>query len=851
MKKIILIDGNNLMFRSFYATFYSGANMKNSEGLPTNALFGFASMINKIIKEENPSYVAVAFDIGKNFRKKEFDFYKEGRQKTPDELKVQMPIARKLLTAMGIKYLELEPYEADDIIGSLVKMCENDKDFDATIISSDKDLLQLINYETDVKLLKQTGYIRYTESSFRKEYGVDPINMIDLKGLMGDSSDNIPGVAGIGEKTAIKLLSEYKTIENLYDNIDSIKGSLHDKLVNGKDSAFMSKKIATIYKDVPLNISLEDLKYNGPDNDKLYEIYSYLEFNSLLNSVQTSNNKKDIDYIKVSDNINVVLEDIVALYIECNNENYIMGDIIGAYLYDGKFYYYFDKDNIERLKSIIVNKNIITFDYKKDSYLLNMEFNYLYDVSLLLYLSGQNVKDDVSAVSLKYNYDILTLANILKSKDENVIIQNGLLKADFLFNCFQSIYEDVKKDGQESLYQNIEKPLTYVLSSMEKEGIKVDFSVLESQKEIIDLKLNEIIYKIYEYAGEEFNISSPKQLSHILFEKMALAKGKKNKTSFKTDVATLEKLLDVHPIIGYILDYRNLTKLKSTYIDGLKEYILSDNKIHSIFKQTVARTGRLSSTNPNLQNIPVKDEFGRSIRKAFLPSNDLFLSLDYSQIELRVLADASNCKAMIDTFNNNGDIHTKVASDIHNIKEEEVTPAQRSAAKSVIFGIVYGISGYGLKENLHITKKEADHFINKYYELYPEVRNYMDKEIKFAKENGYILTKYGRKRYINEINDSNFMVRNTGERMAINSPIQGTAADIIKMAMIKINDKMKNDNFKSKLVLQIHDELIFDVVKEEKDKLLKLVKDIMENIVKLKVPLKVSVAEGKSWYELK
>lgn len=849
MKKLILIDGNNLMFRSYYATFYSGAAMKNSKGLPTNALFSFVSMINKIIKEENPLYIVVAFDIGKNFRKKEFSFYKEGRQNTPDELKLQMPYARKILSAMGIKYLELEPYEADDIIGTLVKMTENDEDFDSTIISSDKDLLQLINFETDVKLLKQTGYIRFNEKSFKEEYGIDPINIIDLKALMGDSSDNIPGVKGIGEKTALKLLREYKTIENLYDNIESIKGSVHDKLVTYKDDAFMSKKIATIYRDVPLEIDLNDLKYNGPDNQKLYDVYSELEFNSLLSSIHKENANEKINYINVDEKINVVLTDIVALYLEADSDNYTKANILSACLYDGKFYYYFSKDNLKYLN--LSGKKVISYDSKKDSYLLGKKIDTQIDYSIISYLNGYNVKDDISLISLKYGYEIHTYNNLLKLYENEEYIQNELLKVKFMYEKSDDIINELKRNDEQNVYETIELPLSKVLCKMEQNGILVNAKELDSQKDIIESRLNDIIDKIYEYAGETFNISSPKQLSYILFEKMVLGKGKKNKTSFKTDEATLEKLRSAHPIIDLILEYRGLMKLKSTYIEGLKDYIQSDNKIHTIFKQTVARTGRLSSVHPNLQNIPVKDDFGKSIRKAFLPSNDLLLSLDYSQIELRILADMADSKTMIDTFNRNEDIHTKVAADIHGKDISEVTKKERSAAKAVIFGIVYGISGFGLGENLNISKKEADAFIEKYYLLYPEVKVYMEKMINFAKENGYVYTKYGRKRTISEISDANFMVRKSGERMAINTPIQGTAADIIKMAMIKIDEIFEKEKFESKLILQIHDELIFDVKKEELEKIVDIVKYEMENIVTLKVPLKVSTDTGCNWYELK
>ena len=848
MKKIILIDGNNLMFRSYYATFYSGANMKNSKGLPTNALFSFVNMINKIIKEENPSYIAVAFDIGKNFRKKQYSFYKEGRQNTPDELKMQMPYARKILSAMGIKYLELEPYEADDIIGTLVKMCEEDKDFDATIISSDKDLLQLINFETDVKLLKQTGYIRYNEKTFIKDYKIKPINMIDLKSLMGDSSDNIPGVKGIGEKGALKLLEKYSTLENVYDNIDEIKGSVHDKLVTYKDDAFVSKKLATIYKDVPLDITLNDLKYEGNNEPVLCDIYKELEFTSLLNGLNTLKEKEKISYINADENINVITNDKVALYVECDSDDYPNANILCASIYDGKRFYYFSKDNLKYLN--LSNKKVISYDSKKDAYLLNQDLDVTTDYILVCYLNGLNVKDDISFISIKYGYEIASFSSLLKMGEED-FIQNELLKVKFMYEKENDILSELKENKQNDIYNNIELPLSKVLLKMEKNGMKVSKEILNKEKENIDIRLNEVTNKIYEYAGENFNISSPKQLSSILFEKMMIGKGKKNKTSYKTDEATLEKLIDVHPIINLILEYRGLAKLKSTYIDGLKEYISTDNKIHTIFKQTVARTGRLSSVHPNLQNIPVKTEEGKQIRKAFLPSNDVFLSLDYSQIELRILASVASCKPMIDTFMHDGDIHTKVAADIHGKDIKDVTKKERSAAKAVIFGIVYGISGFGLGENLHISKKEADEFIEKYYKLYPEVKTYMDSMIKYAKENGFVYTNYGRKRVISEINDANFMVRKAGERMAINTPIQGTSADIIKMAMIKIDEILEKEDLQSKLVLQIHDELIFDVKNEELDKIIKLAKYEMENIVKLAVPLKVSTDTGKNWYELK
>ncbi|MBE6155726.1 MAG: DNA polymerase I [Firmicutes bacterium] len=851
MKKIVLIDGNNLMFRSYYATAYNGNMMRNSKDFPTNALYGFTSMINKIIAEESPAYMAVAFDIGKNFRKQEFAFYKEGRNTTPEELKMQMPIARKLLDAMGIKHLELEPYEADDIIGSLVQMASEDSDFDATIISSDKDLLQLINYETDVKLLKQTGYIRYNEKSFFEDYGIEPIKIIDLKALMGDASDNIPGVKGIGEKTALKLLVEYGSLENIYDNLDSIKGSVHDKLVNDKENAFMSKKIATIYTHVPLDIRLEDLKYDGPNYEELKNVYRDLEFHSFLKGIDIHKEKKDIQYITVTEDINVVLKDEVALYIMLDNEVYTKANVIGASVTDGKYTYYFSPEHFSKLNEILKNKKVITYDHKKNLYFLDSDLKAYDDLMISSYLLNYNVKDDLAFLAGLLGENIEYQANLLKNNDLKEFIHNIVLRVNFIYEYHHVLKEKLETENLIELYEKVELPLINVLAKMEKFGVQIDSDVLIKQGVEISTKLAELTSKIYEYAGEEFNIASVKQLGEVLFDKMQIAKGKKNKTGYKTDVATLEKLKDEHPIINLILEYRNLAKLKSTYIDGLQTCINADKKIHTIFKQTIARTGRLSSIEPNLQNIPVREEQGRKIREAFIPSNDLFLSCDYSQIELRLLAHIADCPSMIETFKNDGDIHTKVASDINGVEVSEVTKEMRSKAKSVIFGIVYGISSYGLMENIHVNKKEADYFIEKYYTMYPEVKQYMSQMVAKAKTNGYVTTMFGRKRVIDEINNSNYMIRQSGERMAINTPIQGSAADIIKMAMIKIADAFTNAHIESKMVLQVHDELIFDVKLDELNKVKEIVTDVMENVVELSVPLKVSADTGANWYDTK
>ena len=849
VKKLILIDGNNLMFRSYYATAYSGNMMKNSKGMPTNALFGFVSMINKIINEENPKYIAVAFDIGKNFRKKQYDFYKEGRQQTPDELKIQMPIARKILDAMNIKHFELEPYEADDIIGTIVKMTEEDKDFASVIVSSDKDLLQLISEETEVKLLKQTGFIRYDYKTFVDDYKIEPIRIIDLKALMGDSSDNIPGVKGIGEKTALKLLQEYKSLENLYDNVENVTGKTKEKLINDKENAFMSKNIATIYRDVPLNINLEDLKFDLKDDTKLKEIYNELEFYSLLKTTIVKKEEVKIEYKEITSINELNLNEKIAIYLELDNENYHIANQVCLTITDGKNNYYVKKDLIKDVLDLIKDRKIITYDAKKIIGNTKIYINSSFDVSIAGYILNYNIKDDLAFLANQLDYQIeffdVSKKNNFANKEEVV------KKCLFLYNIEEKLKNKLIEENQIDLFKNIEMPLIKVLADMEITGIKVDNNELKKMGEEFTVKLELLEKEIYNLAGTEFNINSPKQLGEILFDKLQLAKGKKNKTGYKTDVKVLEKLAENYPIAEKILEFRGLAKLKNTYIDGLENCILNDGKIHTIYKQTLTRTGRLSSAEPNLQNIPVRDELGRKIRKAFVPSNDLLLSADYSQIELRILAHISKCPKLIQSFIDGLDIHTKVASDIYGISKEEVTKTMRRTAKAVIFGIVYGISGFGLGENLHISRKDAESFINKYFEIYPEVKKYTEDIVKYAHENGYVKTLFNRKRILDEINNPNYMIKSMGERMAMNTPIQGTSADIMKMAMINVHHRFKKDNIESKILLQVHDEIIVDVKLNELEQVKKIIKEEMENVYKLDVPLKVEIDTGTNWYEAK
>ena len=845
MKKVVLVDGNNLMFRSYFATLYSGSTLRNKKGFPTNAIYGFVNMINKIISEEKPMYIAVAFDIGKTFRHEKYDYYKGKRDNTPDELKEQFPIAKQILTAMNIKYFELQGYEADDIIGTFSKKCEQDDDFKALIVSSDKDLLQLITDQTEVKLLKTKDYIRMDYKTFYDTYGIEPIKMIDLKALMGDASDNIPGVKGIGEKTALKLLTTYGSLSSIYEHIDEIKGSVKDKLIQDKDNAYMSYDIATIYKDVPLNVELEELAYIPKDKNELYKIYNELEFYSLIkesnNKEENSNNTENINYI--NKNKQEINDDIISLYIDLDNNNYHNANILGFAIYNNSVSSYIPYTKDTDLS--FLNKKIYTYDYKR-LYVSLKKNNLtiptcLFDTMIGAYLVNYNIKDDISYLAKQMGYEIDN------SSKENSEID----KAKFVYDTYNTLMDMMQKENVMTLYNDIEFPLVTVLAKMEMNGIKVEKEVLFEMKEEILKRIEEVSQIIYNMAGVEFNISSPKQLGDILFEKLGLPHAKKNKTGYSTDISVLEKLRD-YPIVEYIIEYRTLYKLYTTYIEGILNSISSDGKIHTIYTQTVARTGRLSSIEPNLQNIPIRYELGRLIRKAFVPlDNSILMSCDYSQIELRVFAHLSKVPELVMTFVNDMDIHTKTAMDIFHVKEEEVTKDMRRKAKAVNFGILYGISSYGLSEDLNIKPKEAKEFINKYFETYPGVKEYMDKEIEEAKKNGYVKTIMNRKRIIEELHSSNHVVRSMGERMALNTPIQGSSADILKMAMIKIDKYFEDNNIKSTMLLQVHDELIFNVIKEEEEEVRKIVSNIMESIIKLDVPLKVSIEEGNNWYEAK
>ena len=849
MKKIVLIDGNNLMFRSYYATAYAGNLMKNSKGFVTNALYGFANMMNKIIHEEEFSYILVAFDKGKTFRHDTYSLYKAGRIETPADLKNQFPKAKEMLDAMGIKWYETDGYEADDIIGTLSKIA-TDNDYETLIVSSDRDLLQLINDKVTVKLLKTKDYIMMTKDAFVSEYNLEPIKIIDLKGLQGDKSDNIPGVKGIGEKTALKLLQDYGSLENIYVNIDNIKGKVKENLINYKDDAFASKQLATIYKEVPLDFTLEDTLYRGA-NDKLKSFYEDLEFYSFIKNI-----KVDKEITEPVVNIIYNVEDInlegSAIYLEVDNQNYHVGNVMGLSFYNKSTSGFRPISVLLKNKDILKYVNFYTYDLKKNIVALS-KFGIVlnkcnYDTMIALYLLNYNVKEDIAYIANTYNYNISFSETMYKKKeiDINEIAKEAVKKAKYIYETHDEYMEKLNKECID-LFNNIEMPLVYVLADMELTGMRVDNKVLMEMKEEILIKIELLKKEIYNLVGCEFNVNSPRQLADILYDKIGVPANKKR----KTDKEYLSKYKNEFPVIDKILDYKALWKIYSTYIISLSDFIHEDGKIHTIYNQTLTRTGRLSSSYPNLQNIPTRYEYSKLIRKAFIPCNDLIMSSDYSQIELRLLAHLSCVPKLVEAFKSGIDIHTKTAMEIYNVSEDLVNAEMRRVAKAVNFGILYGMSGFGLSDALDININDATEFISKYKSAFPGIDEYMKGVIKDAHEKGYVKTIMNRKRIIEEINNTNHIIRHQGERIALNTPIQGSSADIIKKAMIDLHRALKDNNFESKMILQIHDELIFDVKKEEEEKLKELVKNVMENCYKLNVPLEVEINTGINWYDAK
>ncbi|MDD6224209.1 MAG: DNA polymerase I [bacterium] len=875
MKKVILVDGNNLLFRSYYATSYTGNVMRNSKGFPTNAIYGFINMVNKIIVEEKPEYIMVAFDKGKTFRHDKYESYKDGRNETPEELKQQFPIAKQICEAMGIRYFEVDNYEADDIIGTFAKEVNRNPDFIATIISSDKDLLQLITDEVDMKLLKQTGFIRMDKKLFKETYGVEPIGMIDLKALMGDSSDNIPGVKGIGEKTAISLLSKYQTLDNLYEHIDEIRDKTKEKLLNDKENAYMSQDIATIYCDVPINKDLENIHYHGIHALEYVNLLEELEFYSLIKKLDIDKdmleqNRKaetkheELNFELITDLSNFKIEDDYALYLEILGTNYHKDKVLGVGVYNKEVSAFIPFEVLKTNPNVLKNnQNIFTYDLKKVSYIFRKNGMLLndcdYDLMIAAYLLNYNIKDDISYLSHIKDYDISFYEDIfghgtkLHEPDLEEIAKTCVEKARFIYETKDEFLNELKVDGSLMLFHNIEMPLVEVLTDMELTGIRVNRQYLEETGKKLEVKINTLEQEIYELSGSTFNISSPKQLGQILFETLEIPYPKKIKdNNYSTSKEILDKLVGTYPIVDKILEYRMITKLQSNYVIGLMNEIMEDDKIHTIFTQTLTRTGRLSSISPNLQNIPIRTEEGKLIRKAFIPEeNSCILSSDYSQIELRIFASLANAENLIEAFKNGADIHAKTASDIFGVPIEQVTKDMRRTAKAVNFGILYGISSFGLSEDLGIDIISAKGFIDTYLNTYPKIREYMDNIIKAAKEKGYVKTIMNRKRVIDEINNKQFVIRQQGERIALNTPVQGSSADILKKAMIEIFNEFKERNLKSKMLIQVHDELVFNVLNDELDTVKEIVERIMENTYQLNVPLKVDIETGSDWYEAK
>ena len=856
---LLLVDGNSMLFRAYYATSYSNM-MKTSNGIYTNAIYAFAVMLNKAIETLKPQYVAVCFDKGKHtFRHDLASDYKGGRKQTPDELIMQFSLARDFLKAYPIPYFELDNLEADDIIGSFSKMYPG---VEKAILSSDKDLLQLIDDEVVVYLMKKglSDMARMDEAALKEEFGLRPKQIIDLKSLMGDNSDNIKGVRNIGPKTASKLLDAYGTVENIYEHIDEIKGKTKEYLSTDRDQCFLSKQLATIYTEIDLAVDLKDLKLNC-NIDTLNRFYHEYEMASLINTKITA--KKDVEYQIVEKLSPKFFEKRPFLYFVSDEFSYYERHIDGLCIGDGENTEFITLDNLKNddraLAFLNSDKAKMVYDLKAIKHALDfngISFNFENCDDLMLssflvynYLEGYNAIFEY--YGLMPILELGELYGTVKKPLKPSVEELARFAASYVENfttIAESIFSDLASEELQELYQEIELPLTEVLYTMECNGVKCDEEVLNGiAKETLE-KMDCLATLIYELAGHEFNINSPKQLAEVLFDEIGLPDRKKRSTA----VEVLEKLINYHPIINHLMEYRKYSKLYSTYAEGLKKYIREDDKIHTIFSQTITQTGRLSSYEPNLQNISVRDEDGRLIRKAFKPSaGNLLMSSDYSQIELRVLASLSGEEKMIEAFNQGIDIHSKTAMDIFAIPLEEVDSNIRRKAKAINFGVVYGISDFGLAKQASLSVKEAKHFIEQYFMTYPNIKAYLDGQIAYCQENGYVKTMMNRRRYIKEINGSNFMIKEFGKRAAMNSPIQGSAADLIKMAMIRVNQLIHKQNLKAKMILQVHDELIFDVPENEVEIMKELIKEAMANAYKMKVRLDASLSIGKTWYEAK
>ncbi len=871
-KKLLIIDGNSILNRAYYGI----RPLSAPDGTPTNAVYGFLNILLKYLEEDTPDYLGVAFDLkAPTFRHNMYADYKAQRKPAPDDFIVQIPLMKEVLEAMDCKCIELEGYEADDIIGTVSKICD-DNNVECSVLTGDKDDLQLASDNTTIKLvvtrMGKTTTTPYNSDAVFEKYGVTPIEYIDVKGLMGDPSDNIPGVKGVGEKTAFSLIKNYNSIENIYDKIDEIDvtNSVRNKLKADKDSAFMSKKLATIVRDVPIEFSFEEYEYKNPNTSKLGEIFVRLNFKSFLKKLDLNN---------------VIEEKNIVETIDVSCKSVSSDEALKIIENAGRMYYCLDRElkniffsvnetelmtcecNNSFLKKIFENENILKygFDIKNDILSLNkigvQYFGLGFDVMIAAYINNPSrTKYDIDALCFDY------LGINFMSRDDDVDKQismdddeydepkeyaNELLAIIKLKGFFEN---DIKQNNQEELFYNIEMPLIKVLADMQIQGVYVDKNELEKFGESLKSRIAEITELIYEEAGDEFNINSPQQLGKILFENLELPHGKKTKRGYSTSVDVLNKLIGFHPIIEHIMEYRVLTKLNSTYVDGLLAVINPETgRIHSNFNQTVTATGRISSTEPNLQNIPVRTELGRELRRMFVAGSDdeILVDADYSQIELRVLAAISGDDNMCEAFRENQDIHRRTASQVFGVPFDEVSPVMRTRAKAVNFGIVYGIGAYSLAQDLKITRKEADDYIKGYLKHYPKVDKYMKDIVEQARRDGYVSTLYNRRRYLPELKASNKVTQAFGERVARNAPIQGTAADIIKIAMVNVYKRLKKEGLKSKLILQVHDELIVEAKKDEKEAVEKIIREEMQNAVTLSVPLPVDLNSGHSWYDTK
>lgn len=867
MEELILIDGNSLLFKAFYATSYTGNYMVNRNGIPTNGVYGFARMVEKIIST-NPKYVIVAFDYGKKtFRNELLDTYKATRKETPQELVPQFALAREYLTAHNITWYEIEGYEGDDIIGTLVDFGEKNN-LKVSVYTGDKDANQLISPQTTIyRTVKGVTELDiYNEQTLLDKYGLKPDQFRDFLGLMGDSSDNIPGIKGVGEKTALKLLHQYGTIEGLQEHQDEIKGKMGEKIRAGMEDALMSKKVATILRDIPIDVDLEKATYQGYDYETLKSFYEKYDMNSLIKSMTTEAAPKKELKFEIVDHMPEITKDS-AVYPSIYDTNYHRSIILGYGIYNDEQAYFISYENALKDESFLAylkDENKKKYGYDIKSAVIGSRWNgieingYTFDLSLASYVLEPAIKEELKYVCTHFDYEGVQYDEEVFGKgakkhipEDDILASHIVSKAKAIYELKDVVTKELKDKNQYELYENIELPVTRILGEMEFAGTEIDLDVLKEIDTAFDETIEKLANDIYRISGTTFNISSPKQLGQVLFEDLGLKGGKKTKTGYSTSQDVLEKIIDAHPVVPLVLEYRMLTKLSSTYLKGLQEQVFPDNKIHTIYKQTLTHTGRLSSVDPNLQNIPVRSEEGKLIRKAFVSHNGYLVSFDYSQIELRILAHMAHVTNLIDAFNQGKDIHRHTAALVFGVKDEEVTPQMRSQAKAVNFGIIYGMSEFRLSKDIGMSISEARDFINKYFETYPEVKTYMDEVVKTCKKQGYVSTLLNRKRYIPTINDKNFMVRQQAQRYAMNTPIQGTGADILKLAMIEVDKALKEKNLKSQMILQVHDELIFDVFEDELEEVMSLVKEKMENCIKMDVPLIVEGNYAKNWCELK